>query len=93
MARLDDDQVAAALAGLAGWERSGDSLVRELKFANFREAVGFVVRLAFEAEAANHHPDVDIRYNTVRLVLSTHSEGGITSNDVDLARTVQSLAG
>jgi 4a-hydroxytetrahydrobiopterin dehydratase len=89
---LQDDEVAAALAGLPGWERSGDALVRELRFDNFRDAVAFVVRLSYEAEAANHHPDIDVRYNRVRLTLSTHSEGGITAKDVSLAGAVQALA-
>jgi 4a-hydroxytetrahydrobiopterin dehydratase len=92
MALLDDDEVTQALTLLEGWERDGDSLVRELTFPSFRDAVAFVVRLSYEAEAANHHPDLDIRYNKVRVVLSSHSEGGITPKDFDLARAVQHLA-
>ncbi|MDQ4098261.1 MAG: 4a-hydroxytetrahydrobiopterin dehydratase [Actinomycetota bacterium] len=89
MAVLSDDEVRNALAELEGWERSGDAIVREFPFPGFSDAVAFVVRLAFDAEAANHHPDVDIRYNKVRVALSTHSEGGITAKDVDLARAIQ----
>lgn len=92
MAVLNDDELREAVSGLPGWEVAGGALTRELRFAGFREAVAFVVRLAFEAESANHHPDLDIRYNTVAVALSTHSEGGITAKDVDLASTISALA-
>jgi 4a-hydroxytetrahydrobiopterin dehydratase len=92
MAVLSDDEVEQGLADLEGWRREGDSIVRELRFSGFPDAVAFVVRVAFEAEAADHHPDVDVRYNQVRLALSTHSEGGITAKDLDLARTIGELA-
>jgi 4a-hydroxytetrahydrobiopterin dehydratase len=93
MATLSDAEVQDALAGLDGWELADGQIVRELKLKNFKEAIAFVVRLSYEAEAANHHPDLDIRYNRVRVALSTHDQGGITQNDLDLARTVQDLAG
>ena len=93
MAVLGDDEVGQALRDLEGWEREGDSIVRDLRFSAFPDAVAFVVRLSYEAEAADHHPDIDIRYNKVRVALSTHSEGGITVKDLDLARAIQSLAG
>jgi 4a-hydroxytetrahydrobiopterin dehydratase len=93
MATLSDDEVRQELGGLDGWELvEGPEITRELQFGDFREAVAFVVRVAFEAESANHHPDLDIRYNKVRVGLSTHSEGGITEKDLDLARAVQPLA-
>lgn len=92
MALLDDKAIAAAVADLPGWERDGDEIVREVKLGDFREAVAFVVRLAFEAESANHHPDLDIRWNRVRVALSSHDAGGITERDVDLAKAVQALA-
>ena len=92
MARLTDDEVAAGLATLPGWERSGDEIAKEYRLGNFRDSVAFVVRLSYEAEAANHHPDLDIRWNRVRVVLSTHSEGGITAKDLDLAAAVEALA-
>jgi 4a-hydroxytetrahydrobiopterin dehydratase len=92
MAVLSDDELSEALGGLPGWDVEDDALVRELRFADFREAVAFVVRVAFEAEAANHHPDLDIRYNRVRVALSTHSEGGITAKDVSLASALSDLA-
>jgi 4a-hydroxytetrahydrobiopterin dehydratase len=93
MTVLSDDEVEGALADLDGWERAGDEIVREVRFDTFPDAVAFVVRVGFAAEAANHHPDLDVRYNKVRVALSTHSEGGITDKDVDLARSIQGFAG
>ncbi len=92
MTTLSDDEVGQALGDLDGWELAGDEIVRELRFDTFPEAVAFVVRLAFAAEAADHHPDLDIRYNKVRVALSTHSEGGITEKDIELARAIQAQA-
>ena len=85
MSTLTDDEITDGLATLAGWERDGDEIVKEYRLGNFKDAVAFVVRLSYEAEAANHHPDLDIRWNRVRVALSTHSEGGITTKDLDLA--------
>lgn len=93
MAVLSDDEVREALAELPEWEQADGRIGREYVLGNFRDAVALVVRIAFEAEAVNHHPDIDVRYNRVRLALSTHSEGGVTAKDVELARTVESLAG
>ena len=93
MATLSDTEVKAALADLPGWELAGSDIVKEYKFADFVAAIAFVNQLAERAEAANHHPDIDIRWNKVRLALSTHSEGGLTSKDFDLAAEIESLAG
>jgi 4a-hydroxytetrahydrobiopterin dehydratase len=90
--QLPDDEITQGLASLPGWERTGDEIVKEYRLGNFRDSVAFVVRLSYEAEAANHHPDLDIRWNKVRVALSTHSEGGITQKDLDLAATVEALA-
>ena len=92
MATLSDQEIAAALESLPGWERAGDQIAKQFRFDGFPTAVAFVVRLSYEAEAADHHPDLDIRYNLVTVALSTHSEGGITSKDVGLARTIDGLA-
>ncbi|HVF14741.1 MAG TPA: 4a-hydroxytetrahydrobiopterin dehydratase [Acidimicrobiales bacterium] len=92
MTQLPDDEITTGLASLPGWERSGDEIAKEYELGNFRDSVSFVVRLSYEAEAANHHPDLDIRWNRVRVVLSTHSEGGITAKDLDLAGVIEDLA-
>ena len=93
MATMSDTEVKAALADLPGWELAGNDIVREYKFADFVAAIAFVNQLADKAEAANHHPDIDIRWNKVRLALSTHSEGGLTEKDFALASEIESLAG
>lgn len=92
MSRLSDEEITTGLATLAGWERDGDEIVKEYRLGNFRDSVAFVVRLSYEAEAANHHPDLDIRWNKVRVALSTHSEGGLTAKDLDLAAAVEAVA-
>ncbi|GMU78655.1 MAG: putative pterin-4-alpha-carbinolamine dehydratase [Acidimicrobiia bacterium] len=88
MERLSDDQVRDALVQLPGWERAGETITRTFELATFPAAIDFVVRIAAAAEAANHHPDLDIRYRRVRVVLTTHDAGGITGRDVELARAV-----
>ena len=93
MATLSDTEVKAALADLPGWELTGADIVKEYKFADFVAAMAFVNKVADRAEAANHHPDIDIRWNKVRLALSTHSEGGLTPKDFALAHEIESLAG
>jgi 4a-hydroxytetrahydrobiopterin dehydratase len=93
MATMSDTEVKAALADLPGWELAGSEIVKEYKFADFAAAMAFVNQVAERAEAANHHPDIDIRWNKVRLALSTHSEGGLTNNDFALAAEIESLAG
>ncbi len=86
-----DQQRAEFLASHPGWELDGETLRRTFVLADFGEAIGFVNRLALAAEKADHHPDIDIRWNKVTLTLSTHSEGGLTVNDLDLAHTADSL--
>lgn len=84
-ALLDDDAVRSALQDLPGWARDGDSIVRTAQLPDFVSAIGVVDRVAQDAESAQHHPDIDIRYNTLTFRLSTHSEGGLTAKDTDLA--------
>ena len=93
MARLTDTQVADALAGLPGWERDGDVIAKSFELATFPAAIQFVVAVGERAEAANHHPDIDIRWRRVRLALTTHDEGGLTDLDVALATEAEGLAG
>jgi len=85
MAKLAPDDVEARVKGLTGWAVEGDAIVKELRFGGYPEAIAFVVRVGMAAEVANHHPDLDIRYNRVRVALSTHSEGGLTEKDFALA--------
>lgn len=89
--RLDETAIADALADVPGWSRSGNAIARAYVFPTFPEAIAFVERVADAAETANHHPDIDIRYRTVRLMLSTHDAGGLTRLDFDLARTCDRL--
>ena len=92
MAKLSDAQVEEGLGRLSGWERQGDEIVKEYRFDGFGDAIAFVVRVAFRAEKADHHPDVDVRYNRVRVALSTHSDGGITAKDLALAAEADAAA-
>lgn len=91
MAVLTDEQLDAALTGLDGWERTDGVLRRSIKFPSFPAGIDAVRRVAEHAELKNHHPDIDIRWRTVTFVLVTHSEGGITKNDVEMARDINGL--
>jgi 4a-hydroxytetrahydrobiopterin dehydratase len=93
VAKLNDDEIGAGLAALDGWERQEDEIVKEYRFDGFADAVAFVVRVGFRAEKVDHHPDLDIRYNRVRVALSTHSEGGLTGKDFSLAAEIEAAAG
>jgi 4a-hydroxytetrahydrobiopterin dehydratase len=89
---LTSDEIRQALAGMPGWERRGDAIVREFILdGGFMASVGFVNRLAEAAEAADHHPDLVISWNRVTVTLSTHSAGGITDKDMALAREADGL--
>jgi 4a-hydroxytetrahydrobiopterin dehydratase len=93
MALLSEEEVAERLRDSA-WERDGDAIAREFKFDDFAAAKGFVDRVAEAAEEANHHPDILLHgWNKVRLSLMTHSEGGLTDNDFDMARRFDELTG
>jgi 4a-hydroxytetrahydrobiopterin dehydratase len=89
---LDDATIEARLAALDGWTRDGDEIRKEFTRAGFPEAIAFVVRVGFLAEAANHHPDIDIRWRTVHLTLSTHDAGGLTALDFELAGRIDEAA-
>ena len=92
MALLSDDEVQGRLGELSGWERKGDSIVRDFKFDDFAQAIAFVNRVADAAEAANHHPDILVHgWNRVRLSVTNHSQGGLTEADFSLAKTVDGL--
>ncbi|MFY8217247.1 MAG: 4a-hydroxytetrahydrobiopterin dehydratase [Chthoniobacterales bacterium] len=83
--RLSEEEVENALIELPEWELQGRDIMRVYEFKNFGESIEFVNTVAALAEAANHHPDIDIRWNKVRVKLSTHSKGGLTQLDFDLA--------
>jgi 4a-hydroxytetrahydrobiopterin dehydratase len=91
MSLVSDTEIQAFLEAHEGWERDGDEIVRTFEFSDFNQAMGFVNRAAMTAEKADHHPDIDIRWNKVRLALSTHSEGGLTAKDLDLANQFDGL--
>ena len=88
---LASDDLAAQLVGLPGWEVEDGRLVRTVRLAGFAAALDLVVRVGEEAESMNHHPDVDLRYDTVRFGLWTHVAGGITQYDVELAHRITAL--
>lgn len=89
---LSDIEIQRELGKLsaAGWSRRGDALVKTYAFATFLEGIEWVRRVAEAAERLEHHPDIDIRYNKITVCLSTHSAGGITAKDFELARAIES---
>ena len=92
MPRLEQQEIDTALAGdLKQWTQDGDSLVRTVEAPSFLEAIDVVRRVAEVAEEADHHPDIDIRWRTLTFRLSTHSEGGITAKDLELAAQIDGL--
>lgn len=93
VALLSDDEIEAGLRSLPGWERRGNEITKVYELPTFPAAIGFVNQVAERAEAADHHPDLDIRWRRVRATLSTHSEGGITGRDLALASELDSLTG
>jgi 4a-hydroxytetrahydrobiopterin dehydratase len=89
MPQLNLEEVASALSRLGDWSYDSNALAKEWTFQDFREALAFVNAVAEVAEASDHHPDIAVNYNRVRLTLTTHSEGGVTEKDVDLARQIE----
>jgi 4a-hydroxytetrahydrobiopterin dehydratase len=92
VAQLSDDEIRSGLSDLPGWERQHDEIEKVYELASFPDAIAFVTRVGFLAEKANHHPDLDVRWRNVRVVLSTHDEGGITGRDLALAGEIESVA-
>ena len=91
MALLSEEEIRTALAGLDGWERRGDAIVKDFKREDFVGSVKFVEALAAPAEAMNHHPDLAISWDTVTVTISTHSEGGLTAADFELAGKIDGV--
>jgi 4a-hydroxytetrahydrobiopterin dehydratase len=90
---LDDVAVQAWVQAHRGWDRAGSEITRTVECASFPAAIALVQRIAEEAERRDHHPDIDIRWRTLRFTLSTHSAGGLTQPDLDLAEEIDRLAG
>jgi 4a-hydroxytetrahydrobiopterin dehydratase len=93
---LTDSEVSQQLAGLPNWRRAETAepaIIATYELTDFVAALDFVNQVGHEAELMNHHPDIDIRWNQVTLVLSTHSEGGLTEHDIELARRINDVAG
>ena len=93
MAKLTPKQIKAALPTVRDWRKNGASIARTFQFQDFPLAMTFVNQVARAAEQAQHHPDIDIRWNKVALTLATHSEGGLTQKDFALAKKIDALAG
>lgn len=92
MAKLDEAGIRKALAEAAGWTLEGGAIRKQFTLGSFPDALAFVTRHAFDAEAADHHPDILINYTRVTLTYTTHSEGGLTQKDFDGARKADALA-
>jgi len=92
MELLTEDEIAAQLTGTPGWAREGTSITRSVTREDFRAAMLFTGAVAYLAEEANHHPDILIQWNRVTLTLSTHSAGGLTAADFNLAGRINALA-
>jgi len=88
---LTDAEVESRLKDLKGWKHEGKFIVRTFEFDHFMDAIAFVNEVAEAAEREEHHPDINIRYTTVRLSIQTHSEGGVTEWDVGLAKAIDNL--
>ncbi len=91
MALLPDEAIRTFVDEHPEWSWADDSITRVYTFNDFNGSMGFVTRVALKAEKANHHPDIDIRWNEVTLTLSTHSEGGLTGKDLELAEAADNL--
>ena len=89
--RLSDAEIVTAQRALDSWQVERGELVRTFSFPDFRASLAFVNQVGELAEAAGHHPDIDIRYNRVRLALVTHDAGGLTAKDFDLARKINAV--
>jgi 4a-hydroxytetrahydrobiopterin dehydratase len=93
MALLTDTEIQEALTSLGGWQRNGIAIQRVFRFPDFKAAMQFVNKVAEKAERANHHPDIDIRYNTITMALVSHDSGGVTQRDVRMAEAINKIAG
>jgi 4a-hydroxytetrahydrobiopterin dehydratase len=90
MLLLEQKKIKSRLSEIEGWEQIEQEIRRTYKFKDFKQSIAFLVEVAILAEKANHHPDITINWNKVSLALSTHSAGGLTEKDFDLARNINS---
>ena len=86
---MTEAEIDRRLQSLEGWRRDGNAIAKEFRLGSFREAIAFLVRVAFEAEQRDHHPEVFNVYSRVRIALSTHDAGGVTEKDFDLATAIE----
>lgn len=93
MAALSKNEIQQKLKAMHDWSHQGKSIHKRYTFKSFMPAIGFVNKIAEAAERAAHHPDITINYNVVSIALSTHSEGGVTEKDFDMARQIDQIAG
>ncbi|HQT91193.1 MAG TPA: 4a-hydroxytetrahydrobiopterin dehydratase [Candidatus Kryptobacter bacterium] len=91
--KLKKQEIDARLSKLSDWLLVEDSIKKDFKLKDFPEAMAFVVKIALEAERVQHHPDITIEYNRVKIVLTTHSEEGLTTKDFDLAEKIEKFIG
>jgi 4a-hydroxytetrahydrobiopterin dehydratase len=89
--RLSPDELTAALPGLPRWSGDTDGLRRTVELASFVDAVAAITAIADVAEELDHHPDIDLRWRTLHLTLVSHSAGGVTESDLELARRIDAL--
>jgi len=92
MGKLGAEEARRRISELSGWSLDGEVISRQFTFSGFPDAIAFVVRLGFAAEAADHHPDLAINYKRVKVSYSTHSEGGLTDKDFEGARAATAIA-
>ncbi|HET9836771.1 MAG TPA: 4a-hydroxytetrahydrobiopterin dehydratase [Candidatus Angelobacter sp.] len=88
---LTGPEIQQALASLHGWQQDGKAIQRVFRFPDFKAAMAFVNKVADAAEQANHHPDIDIRYNTVTMALVSHDSGGVTQRDIRMAGVIDKI--
>ncbi len=91
--KLTDGEIEQRLGALSGWQRAGDEIRKTFQLRGFPAAIAFVTQVGFLAEAAGHHPDIDIRWRNVTLALTTHDAGGLTAKDFDLAARIDEIIG
>ena len=91
--KLKKEEIDNRLSKLSGWRYSNESIMKDYKLKDFQEAMGFVVKIALAAEKMGHHPDMTIEYNRVKIILTTHSEEGVTEKDFSLAEKIEKFLG